>query len=325
MRRREFLGGLGAAVAAWPVVARAQQPERMRRIGVLSSQSGSTAASSAATFEKALQESGWTDGRNVQIEYRWSTGNADNIRKNVAELVALKPDVIVVSGSASVGPMLQATRTLPIVFLNIPDPVGADLVDSMSHPGGNATGLTNFEYSLSGKWLELLKEITPRVTRVAVLRDAAIAAGTGQWGAISAVSRGVELIPINMRDAAAIERAIAAFANTPNGGMVVTQSALALAHRELVVALAARYQLPTVYFNRSWTDSGGLMSYGSVTTEQFRGAAGYVDRILRGAKPADLPVQAPTRYELVINLKTAKALGLDISPTLLARADEVIE
>lgn len=326
MRRRQFISFLGGA-AAWPLIAHAQQPERMRRIGVLSAQTASDLAPAMAVFEKTLQQSGWTIGRNVRIDYRLSEGNADSIRKNVTELIALAPDVIVVSGSASAEPLLQATRTLPVVFINFPDPVGAGLIDSMSRPGGNATGFTNFEYSLSAKWLALLKEIAPQVTRVAVLRDATIAAGTGQWGAIqtAAPSLGVELIPVNMRGAAEIERSIVAFAGTPNGGMVVTQSGLALAQRALIVTLAARHKLPAVYFNRGWASRDGLVSYGADANEQFRGAANYVDRILRGAKPADLPVQAPTKYELVVNRKTAKALGLEIPASVLARADEVIE
>lgn len=320
MRRREFLSVVVGAIAS-PVAASAQQSEQMRSVGYLSAQTLSDVTSAVATFEKTLQQSGWTKGHNLRIDYRWSAGNPDSIRKNVAELVALAPDVIVVSGSASVGPLLQATRTLPVVFINLPDPVGAGLIDSLGRPGGNATGHTNFEYSLSGKWLELLKEIAPRVTRVAVLRDATLAAGTGQWGAMQAVapSLGMELTPVNMRDAAEIERSIAAFAGTPNGGMVVTQSALALAHRDLIVTLAARHKLPAVYFNRSWTALGGLVTYGADGDEQYRGAAGYVDRILRGAKPADLPVQAPTKYELAVNLKTAKALGLEMPANVLAR------
>lgn len=327
MQRRKFLSGLGSAAASSPVIASAQQPEHMRRIGVLSAQFERDMASEKAAFEKTLQQSGWTDGGNVRIDYRWSAGNADNIRKNATELVALAPDVIVVSGSASVGPLLQATRAIPVVFINVPDPVGTGLVDSMARPGGNATGFTNFEYSLTGKWLELLQEIAPRVTRVAVLRDAAIAAGIGQWSAIQAMapSRGVELTPINVRDAAEIERSIAAFAGTPSGGLVVTQSAQALSHRALILTLAARHKLPTVYFSRTFVTRDGLASYGIVPIEQFRSAAGYVDRILRGAKPDDLPVQAPTKYELVVNLKTAKALGLDVPASLLARAEEVIE
>jgi len=326
MRRREFLSVVVGAVA-WPVATSAQQPEQVRRIGYLSAQTLSDLAPAVALFEKTLQQSGWTNGHNLRIDYRWSAGSPDNIRKNVTELVALAPDVIVVSGSAPVGPLLQATRTLPVVFINFPDPVGASLVDSLGRPGGNATGYINFEYSLSGKWLELLKEIAPRVTRVAVLRDATLAAGTGQWGAMQAVapSRGVELTPVNMRDAAEIERSIAAFAGTPNGGMAVTQSALALAHRGLIVALAARHKLPAVYFNSSWAALGGLATYGADGDEQYRGAAGYVDRILRGAKPADLPVQATTRYELIVNLKTAKALGLEMPASVLTRADEVVD
>ena len=270
---------------------------------------------------------GWTDGRNVRIDIRWGAGDADRIRKYAAELVALAPDVILATGSAAVGPLLQATRTVPIVFVHVADPVGAGFVESLARPGGNATGFTTFEYGMSGKWLELLKEIAPGVTRAAVLRDPAIAAGIGQFGAIQSVapSLGVEVSPVDVRDAGEIERAVAAFARAPNGGLIVTASALAIVHRDLIITLAARHKLPAVYFARYFVTGGGLISYGPDLVDQYRRAAGYVDRILKGEKPADLPVQAPTKYELVINLKTAKALGLDVPPTLLARADEVIE
>jgi putative ABC transport system substrate-binding protein len=329
MKRREFITLLGGAVVAWPLVARAQQPERMRRIGVLMGQAANDSEykSALAAFVQLLQQSGWIEGRNVRFDSRWAGGNSDDIRKYATELAALAPDVILVSGSASVGPLMQATRTVPIVFTLVPDPVAAGYVDSLAQPGRNATGFTNFEYGVSGKWLELLKEIAPNVKRAAVLRDAALVAGTGQFGAIQAVapSFGVEISPINVTDAPEIERAVAAFARSANGGLIVTQSALAIVHRELIIALAARYKLPAVYINRVWTTAGGLVSYGAEPVDQFRRAAGYVDRILKGEKPADLPVQAPTKYELVINLKTAKALSLDVPSTLLTRADAVIE
>jgi putative ABC transport system substrate-binding protein len=313
-------------VATWPLAARAQQPERMRRIGALSSLAADDpeAAARNAAFLQTLQELGWTDGRNVRIDYRWSAGDAERIRKHAAELAALAPDVILTTGTATMGPLLQATRTVPIVFVNVADPVGAGYVDSLPRPGGNATGFIQFEYGISGKWLELLKEIAPGVMRAAIIRDPAISSGLGQWGAIqsAAPSIGLEVSPINVRDAPEIERAIAAFARSPNGGLIVTGSALAAFHRNLLVTLAARHKLPAVYYRRT---SGGLISYGPDALDQYRRSASYVDRILKGAKSADLPVQAPTKYELVINLKTAKALGLDVPPSLLARANEVIE
>jgi putative ABC transport system substrate-binding protein len=328
MRRRDFIALLGGA-AAWPLSARAQQGERMRRIGVLMPAAADDLDGQAriAAFRQGLQQLGWTDGRNVRIDTRWSAGDADEIRKYAAELAALAPDVILATGSATLAPLLQATRTVPIVFTIVPDPVGAGLVDSLARPGGNATGFTWFEYATSGKWLELLKQIAPGVTRVAVLRDPAIAAGLGQWGAIQAMapSVGVEVIPVNVRDAPEIERAVAGFARSSNGGLILTASALAVVHRDLVIRLAARHKLPAVYHRRLFVTSGGLISYGPDLVDQYRQAAGYVDRILKGEKPADLPVQAPTKYELVLNLKTAKALGLEVPPTLLARADEVIE
>jgi putative ABC transport system substrate-binding protein len=329
MRRREFISLLGGAAAAWPLATRAQQPERMRHIGVLTGLAADDPETQArnAVFLQSLQELGWTDGRNVRLEYRFAAGDAERIRRYAVELVALAPDVILASGAVNVGPLLQATRTVPIVFVNVADPVGAGFVDSLARPGGNATGFIQFEYGLSGKWLELLKEIAPRVTRAAVLRDPAIFAGTGQFGAIQAVapSLGLEASPVNVRDAPEIERAVSAFARSPNGGLIVTGSALVVLHRDLIVMLAARHKLPVVYFARYFVTSGGLISYGPNVVDQYRQAAGYVDRILKGEKPADLPVQAPTKYELVINLKTAKALGLEVPPTLLARADEVIE
>jgi putative ABC transport system substrate-binding protein len=328
MNRRELITLLGGA-AAWPLgAARAKQQERMRRIGVLMQLAADDQESRArlAAFAQGLQQSGWTFGQNVRVDYR-TGGNADNMRKYAAELVALAPDVILAHASGAVASLLQATRTIPIVFTAVADPVASGFVDSLSRPGANATGFMQFEYSLSGKWLELLKQIAPGVTRAAVLRDAALTSGIGQFAVIQSVapSVGVEVIPINVRDAGEIERAIAAFARSPNGGLVVTSSALAVRHRELIIALAARHKLPAVYYRRYYVASGGLVSYGYDLVEQYRHAAGYVDRILKGEKPADLPVQTPTKYELVINLKTAKALGLEVPPTLLARADEVIE
>jgi putative ABC transport system substrate-binding protein len=329
MRRRAFMTLLGGA-AALPLASWAQQPERMRRIGVLvnytSGDTGTKADLSA--FLQALEQLGWTDGRNVRIEVRSAAGVESEIRKYAVELVALAPDAIFATGTASMGPLLQATRTVPIVFVSVTDPVGAGYVDSMARPGGNVTGFVPFEYSLSGKWLELLKQLAPSVTRVAVLRDPAITAGIGQFAAVQSVAPFVgvdDVTPINVRDAGEIERAVAMFARSPNGGLILTASALSAVHRELVIALAARYKLPAVYYRRLFVSSGGLVSYGPDIPDQFRHAAGYVDRILKGEKPADLPVQAPTKYELVINLKTAKALGLGVPPTLLTRADEVIE
>ena len=311
------------------MVGRAQQPERMRRIGVLSNLAENDPEGQArdAAFLQGLQQLGWTIGRNVRIDTRWATTNAADIRRHAAELVALAPDVILTTGSAGVGSLLQATRTVPIVFVAVPDPVGAGYVDSLARPGGNATGFTSFEYGISAKWLELLKQIAPRLTRVAILRDTTIAAGTGQYGAIQSVapSFGVESSPVNVRDAGEIERAVAAFASAANSGLIVTASAPAVIHRNLIITLAAQHKLPAVYFLRSFVTAGGLISYGPDIVDQFRRAAAYVDRILKGAKPTDLPVQAPTKYELTINLKTAKALGLTIPDKLLATADKVIE
>jgi putative ABC transport system substrate-binding protein len=280
-----------------------------------------------AAFLQALQQLGWTVGQNVQIDYRWSGGSADNTRKDAAELIALAPEVIVTSGSAGITPLLQATRTIPIVFVNVPDPVGSGYVDSLARPGGNATGFLLFEYRISGKWLELLKEIAPKVTRAAVIRDATLSAGIGQWSAIQALapSVGVEVTPVNVSDPAEIERAVKTFAGSANGGLIVTGSALTVVHRDLIITLAAQHRLPAVYYERFYVGAGGLMSYGPDFLDQYRSAAGYVDRILKGEKPADLPVQAPTKYELVINLKTAKALDLTVPQSLLSRADEVIE
>jgi putative ABC transport system substrate-binding protein len=328
MRRREFITLVGGTAAYWPVAARAQQPERVRRIGGLTGTADdSITQRRLAAFLQALQQLGWTDGHNVRVDYRWGGGDADRIRKYAAELVALAPDVILSTGGVATERVLQATRTVPLVFVSVPDPVGSGFVDNLSRPGGNATGFTVFEYSLGGKWLELLKELAPRVTRVAVLRDSAITAGIGQFVAIQSVasSLGVELSPVNVSDATEIERAVSAFARSSNGGLIVTASALARVHINLIVMLAARHKLPAVYWDRAPVADGGLISYGADLTDQFRLAAGYVDRILKGEKPADLPVQASTKYELVINLKTAKALGLTVPQSLLARADEVIE
>jgi ABC-type uncharacterized transport system substrate-binding protein len=328
--RREVVALLGGAVA-WPFEARAQQQERMRRVGALMSQGASDAVAQVryAAFLQGLQQSGWEVGRNLRIDTRWAGGSdsADRMRESAAELAALAPDVILATGSAATAPLLQATRSIPIVFVHTPDPVGAGFVSSMSRPGGNATGFINFEYAIGAKWLELLKEIAPRVTRAAIVRDAAITAGIGMWGAIQAVaaSLGIDVIPVNLHEVGSIERAIAAFAQTSNGGMIVTGSGLAITNRDLIITLAARHKLPAVYFERVFVAAGGLASYGPDLVEQYRQAAGYVDRILKGENPADLPVQAPTRYELVINLKTARALGLEVPPTLLARAHEVIE
>jgi putative ABC transport system substrate-binding protein len=329
VNRRDLIALLGSTAATWPLAVRAQQPEGVRRIGVLQGLAANDPEGEArfGAFLQALQQLGWTDGRNIQIVHRFTDGETDRARAYAAELVALAPDLILTSGASTVGTMLQVSRTVPVVFVGAADPVGAGFVDSLAHPGGNVTGFTSYEYSMSGKWLELLKEIAPGVKRVAVLRDPAISAGTGQFGSIqtAAPSLGVELTPINVRDAAEIERNVTAFVRSSDGGLIVTTSALVLAHRDVIITLAARYKLPAVYYARFYVTSGGLASYGPDYVDQYRRAAGYVDRILRGEKPADLPVQAPTKYELVINLKTAKAIGLDVPPMLLARADEVIE
>ncbi len=328
VKRREFITLLGGAVA-WPLVARAQQRERMRSVGVLTpfAAHNTEGQNRVTAFAQALQQLGWSVGQNARLHYRWGDGTSATMQKYAAELVALAPDVILADSSAALSPLLQATQTIPIVFAIVADPVGAGYVETLARPGGNATGFTPFEYGVAGKWLELVKEIAPRVTRVAVLRDPAIAAGPGQFGALQAVapSLGVELRAVNVRDADEIERSIAGFAQGSNGGLVVTGSAAAAAHRDLIVTLAARHRLPAVYNARLYGEIGGLVCYGADFLDQFRRAAGYADRILKGEKPADLPVQAPTKYELVINLKTAKALGLDVPPSLLARADEVIE
>ena len=329
MKRRDFITMLGGAAAAWPLAARAQQPERMRRIGVLTTLAADDAEAMArlAAFLQALQQLGWTDNRNVHIDYRWGAGEPERIRRNAAEMAALAPDVILANGTAGVGPLLQATRTVPIVFVQVSDPVGAGYVASLARPGGNATGFTLFEYGTSGKWLELLKQIAPSVTRAVVLRDPTQPTGIAQLAAMHSVapSLGVEVSPIGLRDPDEIERGVAAFARGANGGLIVTAGALSLVHRDLIIALAARHRLPAVYPYRIFVASGGLMSYGTDSTDSYRRAAGYVDRILKGEKAADLPVQQPTKFDLVINLKAAKALGIDIPDKLLALADEVIE
>ncbi len=328
MKRREFITGL-VGTAAWPLAARAQQDGRVRRVGVLMTTAADDPEGQArlAAFLQGLQQLGWIDGRNARIDTRWAAGNSDYTRKYAAELLTLAPDVILAAGSQSVGPLLQATRNVPIVFVHVPDPVGAGFVDSLARPGGNATGFSLLEYAASGKWLELLKEVAPDVTRVAVIRDSAITGGIGQWASIQSMAPSVrvEVIPVNMHGAAEIERSVTAFASGANGGLILTASGSAFVHHDLIIALAARHKLPAVYFERFFVAKGGLISYGSELRDQYRRAAAYVDRILRGEKPADLPVQAPTKYELVINLKTAKSLGLDVPSSLLARADGVIE
>jgi putative ABC transport system substrate-binding protein len=329
VKRREFIALVGGAALAGPLAARAQQPDRMRRIGVLmpSATEDSEAKARVAAFLQGLQELGWTDGRNIRIEYRWGSGDAGRVPKYAEELVALAPDVILAQGSSTAGPLLQATRAIPIVFVIVPDPVSAGFVDSLARPGGNATGFLMFEYGTSAKWLELLKQIAPGVMQVAVLRDPTLTASVAQLAAIQSVAPSfrVELTPVNVRDAGEIERGITTFAARSNGGLIVTASPLATAHRDLIIELRARHKLPAVYFERYCVTGGGLMSYGPHFVDQFRQAAGYVDRILRGEKPSDLPVQAPIKYELVINLTTAKALNLTVPSTLLATADAVIE
>jgi putative ABC transport system substrate-binding protein len=328
MRRREFVLGLGGA-ATWPLAARAQQGERMRRIGVLMNTAADDPEGQAriAAFHQGLQEWGWTLGRNARIDVRWGAVDAESSRLYAAEVVGLAPDVILATGSAAMGALQQTTRTLPSVFAAVIDPVGAGFVESLAHPGGNATGFALFEYSLSGKWLELLREIAPGLTRAAVLRDPTVGSGTAQYAIIQAMAQslGVELRPIAVRDPGEIERAIAAFAQVPNGGLIIVGAPSAAVHRNLIITLAARHKLPAVYPIPYFARSGGLVAYGPDSVSPYRRAAGYVDRILKGEKPADLPVQAPTKYELVINLTTAKALGLDLPESLLARADEVIE
>jgi putative ABC transport system substrate-binding protein len=329
VKRREFITLLGGTAAAWPLAARSQQGERRRHIGILMSaaEGDQEARAQQTAFVHALNELGWANGRNVNIDTRWGGADAGRLLTNARDLVAQGPDLILASGGVSMQALLQANRTVPIVFLQVLDPVGAGYVGSLARPGGNVTGFTNFEYGMSGKWLEVIKEMVPEMTRAAVLRDPGATSGTAQFAAIQAVAPllRVELIPLGLGDVGEIERNIAEFARTKNGGLIIVPGALAVRHRELIVALSAHHRLPAIYPYRYFTISGGLMSYGPNPADQFRQAAGYADRILKGEKPADLPVQNPTKYELVINLKTAKALGLDVPPTLLARADEVIE
>jgi ABC-type uncharacterized transport system substrate-binding protein len=329
MRRREFIGLVGGAAAGWPLAARAQERARLPAIGVLlpATPDDSEYPSLVVAFLQGLQQLGWTDRRNVRIETRWAGGGGDTIRKHATELVALRPDVIMAAGASAAGPLLQATRTIPVVFTIVPDPVGAGFVDTLAKPGGNATGFTSFEYGIGGKWLELLKELSPRTARVAVLRDSTTTAGIGQWSAIqtAAATLGMQASPINLRNAQELERNAGEFARTPHGGLIVTSSGLAITLRDAIVAKATQHRLPAVYYSRGFVTAGGLLSYGSDRIDQFRSAASYVDRVLKGEKPADLPVQAPTKFETVINLKTAKAIGITVPPTLLARADEVIE
>jgi putative ABC transport system substrate-binding protein len=329
VRRREFISLVGGAAVAWPLAVRAQQRERIRRIGVLMPYPANDAQAQArnAAFLQGLQQLGWIAGHNIEVDYRWSAGIADDTRKDAVELIALAPEVILTCGSAGMAPLLQATHKVPIVFVLVADPVGAGYVDSLARPGGNATGFTPYEFGMSGKWLELLKQIAPRVTRAAVIRDPAITSGIGEWSTIQALapSVGIEVSPVNVGHPDEIERTVTAFARSTNCGLIVTGSALAVVHRDLIITLAARHKLPAIYYERYYVAAGGLMSYGPDFLDQFRSAASYVDRILKGERPADLPVQAPTKYELVINLKTAKALGLDVPPALLARADGLIE
>jgi putative tryptophan/tyrosine transport system substrate-binding protein len=328
MQRRDFITLLGGAAATWPFAARAQQPEPMRRIGILTGIAGEDAQTKVriTAFLQELQKFGWTEGRNLRIDLRGGAGNIVDTRKYAKELVALAPDVILASGATPVALLLEATRTVPIVFTIVVDPMGAGFIEKLSRPGGNATGYMMFDYSLSGKWVELLKQVAPGVTQAAVLRDSS-SAGVGQFAVIQAVapSLGLEVSSINVSDARETDRAVAAFAREPNGGLIVTAGPLTVVHRDLIVTLAARHKLPAIYFDRTPIASGGLISYGPDLVTQFRQAASYVDRILKGERPASLPVQAPNKYELVINLKTAKALGISVPPTLLARADEVIE
>jgi ABC-type uncharacterized transport system substrate-binding protein len=325
MRRREFIASVGSA-AILPRVARGQDNQRTRRIAVINNGSATNRdfLQAVAAFQDALGELGWAKGH-IQFDVRWGNGDSIQIGKHVAELVALTPDVILATGTAAMGPLLRATRTVPIVFNNVADPVGAGFVESIARPGGNATGFIQFDYTFCGKWVELLKEIAPNVTRVAVLRDPDITAGIGQFAVIQAMAGPIEIRAIDLRSAEEIERSTNAFARLPNSGLILTASALSAFHRDLIVALAAQHHLPAIYYRRQFAEAGGLISYGYDLFQQFRASAGYVDRILKGEKPADLPVQAPTKYELVVNLKTAKALGLSVPPTLLARADEVIE
>jgi ABC-type uncharacterized transport system substrate-binding protein len=327
MNRRQAIALVGGATA-WPLAARAQQGERVWRVGVTVpfAEDDPEGKARIASFQQALHQLGWVIGRNMQIDTRWAAGNAEDVRRNVAELIAFRPDLILATGSGIVGPLVQATRTTPIVFVNVADPVGGGFVDSLARPGGNVTGFTAFEYGMSGKWLELLKQIAPTVTRAAVIRDPSITGSTAQFAAIQAMAPllGAEVRPVNTRNADEIERGLMEFARSPNGGLIVTGGQTGF-QRSLIITLAAQHRLPAVYPFRYHVASGGLTSYGPDTLDQYRRAASYVDRILKGEKPADLPVQAPTKYLLTINLKTARALGLEVPPTLLARADEVIE
>jgi putative ABC transport system substrate-binding protein len=328
MQRRNFIALLGGA-AAWPLAARAQQAAQTRRVGVLMNLAADDAEGLArvTAFAQALQQLGWTDGRNLRIDYRWAAGDPERFQRYAHELLTLGPDVTLASATPSIVALERASRTVPIVFVAVADPVSAGFAESLARPGGNMTGFSIFEYGMSGKWLELLKEMVPRVTRVAVIRDQSLTSGTAQFAAVQSVapSFGVELSPVGVRDAGEIERGVAGFARAPNGGVIVTGSPLTAVHRDLIIALAARHRLPAVYGFRFFATAGGLISYGPDIVDQYRRAAGYVDRILKGEKPGDLPVQAPTKYELVINLKTAKALGLEIPSSVLARANEVIE
>jgi putative ABC transport system substrate-binding protein len=328
MKRRDFIALVGGAAAAWPVAAGAQQGERMRRIGVLMPTDADNPDNQArlAAFLQGLQQFGWAVGRNLRVDLRWAAGEVERNRQYAAELLALAPDVILAAASG-VAVLKQATRTVPIVFTIVADPVGLGFVDNLARPSGNITGFLSFEYGISGKWLELLKQVATGVTRAAVIRDAAIATGAGQFAAVASVgpALGVDIVPVSVSDPSELEAALAAFARSPNGGLVVTGSAFAVMRRDLIIKLAAQHRLPTIYYERSFVVAGGLISYGPDFVDLYRRAASYVDRILRGEKPADLPVQAPTKFELVINLKTAKALGLEVPPSLLARADEVIE
>ena len=329
MRRRDFIKMVAAAAASWPAAAGAQRKDGPRRVGILlpANASDMKFQIQVQAFEQELKKLGWMVGQNVEIEVRWATADPGEIRRNAGELAALKPEVILAHGSSTVAPMLQATRTIPIVFPVSSDPVAAGFVESLARPGGNITGFALFEYSIGAKWLELLKQMVPRLTRAAVLQQPGMPGALGQFGAVQAAgpTLGVEIKPLNVRDAGSIETSVASFARGPNGGMIVAASPLSQRHRDLIVALTARNKLPAVYFERSFVTAGGLVSYGANETDQYRRSAGYVDRILKGEKPADLPVQAPTKYELLINLKTAKALGLTVSPALLATADVVLE
>jgi putative ABC transport system substrate-binding protein len=329
VKRRDFITLLGGAAAAWPLAASAQQAARMRRVGMLLPATADDAEYQVrvGAFLQELQQFGWALGRNVRIDTRWAGARADDVRRQAAELVALAPDVILAHGATTVVPLLQVTRAIPIVFPIAADPVAEGYVESLARPGGNVTGFMSFEYGIGGKWLELLKQIAPAVSRVAILRDPAQAGGGTQFAVIQALapSLRVEVSPVNLRDAGEIERAVTAFAHSPNGGLIATATAQALAHRDLIIKLAAQHRLPAFYYDRAFVAAGGLASYGVDYLDQYRRAAGYVDRILKGEKPADLPVQAPTKYDLVINLKTAKTLGLTVPQPLLITADEVIE